>query len=64
MKKPGVKQRVIKMIRGLPEKATIDDIIAELYFKLQVDSGLRELDEGKGISHKDVTKRLSKWLTK
>jgi len=52
------------MIRGLPEKATIDDIIAELYFKLQVDSGLRELDEGKGISHKDVTKRLSKWLTK
>ena len=59
-----VKQKVIKMIQSLPEEVTVDDIMAELYFKLQVDVGLKELDEGKGISHEEVEKRMSKWLTK
>ncbi len=59
-----VKQEVIKMIRALPDEATIDDIMAELYFKFQVDAGLKELDEGKGIPHEEVEKRMSKWLSK
>jgi predicted transcriptional regulator len=63
-KMAGVKQQVIQMIQSLPEEVTIDDIMAELYFKLQVDAGLRELDEGKGIPHEEIEKRMSKWLTK
>ncbi len=43
----GIKQQVIQMIQSLPEDVTVDDIVAELYFKLQVDAGLKELDEGK-----------------
>ncbi len=50
------KQEVIKMIQSLPEEVTVDDIMAELYFKLQVDAGLRELDEGKGIPQEEVEK--------
>jgi predicted transcriptional regulator len=60
----GVKEQVIQMIQSLPEDITIDDIIAELYFKLQVDAGLKELDEGKGIPHEEVEKRMSQWLSK
>lgn len=59
-----VKDKVIQMIKSLPEDISIDEIIAELYFKLQVDAGLRELDEGKGIPHEKIEKRMSKWLTK
>jgi len=47
----------------LPEDVTLDDILAEIYFKSQVDAGLKELDEGKGIPHAEVEKRMSKWLT-
>lgn len=36
--------------------------MAELYFRYQVDEGLKELNEGKGIPHKEVEKRMSKWL--
>ncbi len=61
---PSIKQKVIEMIQSLPEEVTVDDIMEELYFKLQVDEGLRELDEGKGISQEEVEKRMSKWLTK
>ena len=60
----GVKEQVIHMIQSLPEDTTVDDIMSELYFKLQVDAGLRELDEGKGIPHEEVQKRMSRWLTK
>lgn len=59
-----IKQQVIQMIQSLPDNVTIDDIMAELYFKLQVDAGLRELDAGKGIPHEEVEKRMSEWLTK
>jgi predicted transcriptional regulator len=60
----GLKEEVIQMIQSLPEDITLDDIMAELYFKLQVDAGLKELDEGKGIPHEEVEKRMSQWLQK
>lgn len=58
----GIKEQVIEMIKTLPETVTVDDIMAELHFKLQVDAGLKELDEGKGIPHEDVERRMGKWL--
>lgn len=59
-----IKQQVIQIIQSLPDDVTLDDIMAELYFKLQIDAGLKELDEGEGIPHEEVEKRMSKWLTK
>lgn len=59
-----IKQQVIQIIQSLPDDVTLDDIMAELYFKLQVDAGLKELDEGKGIPQEEVEKRMSKWLTR
>jgi len=59
---PGVKEEVIQMIQNLPDEVNVDGIIAELYFKLQVDAGLKELDEGKGMPHEEVEKRISRWL--
>ena len=58
------KDLVIEMIRSLPDNSTVEDIMEELYFRMQVDRGLKEIDEGKGISHQDVQKRLFKWLEK
>ena len=56
--------RVIDLVKSLPDEVTVDDIMRELYFKIQVDKGLKELDEGKGIPHEEVERRLSRWLSK
>ena len=56
------KEKVIKMIKVLPDDITISDIMAELYFRQNVNDGLKELDEGKGISHEEAKKRLDRWL--
>ena len=61
---PRVKEQVIEMIQALPDESTVDDIMAELYFRMKVDAGLKELDEGKTISHEEVKDRLSQWLSK
>ena len=58
-----IKEEVIKMIEGLPEDITISDIMAELYFRQNVDAGLKEFDEEKGISNEEAKKRLTRWLT-
>ena len=60
----GIKQEVIQLVQSLPDSATMDDIMAELYFKMQVDTGLNELDEGKGIAQDEVEKRMGKWLAR
>lgn len=60
----GIKKQVIQMIQSLPDDVTVNDSMAELYFKLQVDAGLKELNEGKGIPHEEIEKRMSKWLTR
>lgn len=60
----GVKEQVIDLVRNLPDEVTVDDIMRELYFKIQVDKGLKELDEGKGIPHEEVERRLSRWFSK
>lgn len=60
----GVKEQVLQLVQSLPEDVTVDDVMAELYFKIQVDTGLKELDEGKGVPHEEVKKRMAKWLTR
>ena len=57
-----IKEQVLNMVKTLPNEASLEDILAEIYFKAQVDAGLKELDEGKGIPHKDVERLMSKWL--
>ena len=59
----GVKEQVIRMIEGLPDDVTPDDILGEIYFKMQVDAGLKELDDGLGLSQETVEKRMTKWLS-
>jgi len=56
-----IKEQVLDMVARLPDDFTLDDILDEIYFKSQVDAGLKELDEGKVISHEEVERRLSKW---
>ncbi len=59
-----VKSEAIAIIEEMPNDSTIEDIIGELYFKAQVDEGLRQLDNGEFISNEEVKQRASKWIIK
>ncbi len=55
------KKAALELIRRLPEDVTTADILEELYFKAQVDKGLRDVAEGRVISHEVLKKRMAKW---
>lgn len=56
------KESVIALLKILPEDSNYEDIIAEIYFKKQVEEGLLQLDNGEYLSHDEVIKKIEKWL--
>jgi hypothetical protein len=52
------RDRILEALQDLPSDATVDDAIERLLFLAKIDAGLTELDEGKGISHSEVKRRL------
>jgi predicted transcriptional regulator len=56
------KRAILRMIERMPENVSMESIMYELYFHQRVDRGLRELKEGRTVSHKEVKRSLVKWL--
>lgn len=48
------KQQAAEMIRNLPDQATWDDIMYELYVRQKIEQGLRDSDEGRLVSQEEV----------
>ena len=57
-----VKEIAKNTIDQLPNDASYDDIIYALYINAKFENGLNEVNDGKGISHLEAKKRISKWL--
>ena len=57
------KQIAIQTIEQLPDDATWEEIQERIRFVVGVRTGLRELDEGKGIPHDQVREEFAEWLT-
>jgi len=52
------KEAARQIIDHLPDQATWDDIIYELYVKQKIEAGLRAAEEGRTVSHQAAKKRL------
>lgn len=52
------KEAAKQVIDRLPEQATWDDIMYELYVKQKIEAGLTAATEGKTVSHKEAKRRL------
>ncbi|MBC8524594.1 MAG: hypothetical protein ISR54_00780 [Chlorobium phaeobacteroides] len=57
------KEIAIRNIQDLPEDATWEDIQERINFISGIRKGLRELDEGKGISHEEIKEEFKEWLS-
>ncbi len=59
-----VKEQVRKIIDQLPDECSVEDVQYQLYLVEKVRNGLKAVDEGKGIPHDEVRRRLAAWRTK
>ena len=56
------KQSAIEIIENLPDDSSYEDIMERLFFLQKVEAGLKDIDDGKVVSHEEVKKRLVRWL--
>ena len=52
----------IQTINNLPNEAVYDDILHALYINAKFENGIKEIEDGNGISNEEAKKRLQKWL--
>ena len=50
------KEEAINLITRLPDEASWDDIIYEMYVKKKIEMGIKGADEGRVIPHGEVKK--------
>ena len=52
------KQAAQALIEHLPDQATWDDIMYELYVKQKIEAGFKAVAEGRTVPHHEVKRRL------
>jgi hypothetical protein len=57
------KEIAIKSLQELPEDAGWEDIQERINFVACIRKSLRELDEGRGISHEVIRDEFKEWLS-
>ena len=48
------------MVKKLPEKATWDDIMYEIFVRKKIETGIYAVDDGRLVPHEVVKKRFLK----
>jgi|CXWL01.1.fsa_nt_gi predicted transcriptional regulator len=57
------KQEAQDLLDQIPEDASLETIVAEMQFKLDVLRGYQQFLEGRSSPHEDVMERIRGWLT-
>ena len=58
------KEQVEEILKMLPEDASLEDIQYHIYVRQKIEQGLEDVQAGRVVSHSEVQRRLTKWLTK
>ncbi|MBA4372624.1 MAG: hypothetical protein C0402_07140 [Thermodesulfovibrio sp.] len=56
-----LKQEAIRVISKLPETASIDDIMYELYVVDKVKKGREAVERGESVSSEDLKREMQSW---
>ena len=54
----GIKEKLIELIKKMPENSTYEDIQYEIYFIQKLEKEEKQLEQEKTISHEIVMKKI------
>ena len=58
------KQAVRKMLEGVPDDASYEDIQYHIYVLGKIEKGLKDSEKGNLVPQEEVERRMAKWLGK
>ncbi len=56
------KKEVQRILERIPDDSTFEDIQYHIYVREKIERGIKDVEEGRVLSRREVEKRLSKWL--
>jgi predicted transcriptional regulator len=57
---PDVKREAQRLVEQLPEHASWDDLMYEIYVRQSVERGIADADAGRLIAHDEVLARIAR----
>ncbi len=57
----GAREKILELVRALPEDSSYDEIMRELAFVRMVDRGLADVDRGRVIDTEELRERVRQW---
>jgi predicted transcriptional regulator len=58
MQTGNIKQEAYRILDRLPDKATWDDLMYQIYVRQAIEAGIKDSDEGRTVDVKEVRKRF------
>jgi hypothetical protein len=58
------KQQILKLIKDLPDKVDIDEVMYRLYLRQKLEAAEKDVRGGRLVSNEEVVKETSKWFKK
>jgi len=58
MQAENIKQEAHRILEKLPDKATWDDLMYQIYVRQTIEAGIKDSDEGRTIDVKEVRKKF------
>lgn len=55
------KQDALEAIQQLPDTVDFEEIVYRLYVLSKIDQGMKDVDEGKGISQEELAREIEQW---
>ena len=58
MQTENIKQETLRLLEKLPDKATWDDLMYQIYVRQTIEAGIKDSDEGRTVDVKEVRIRF------
>lgn len=56
------KNKVLKSIRSMPDKFSLDDVVDRMMLLSAIEEGLADVKAGRTVTLEEAKKRFAKWL--
>ena len=58
METEGIKEQARRLLDNLPDSATWEDLMYQIYVRQAIEAGIKDSDEGKTVDVKEVRRRF------
>ena len=56
------KEEVRKILEQLPDDVSFEDVQYHIYVRQKLERGLKDIQEGRVLTHEEVEQRMARWL--